>query len=114
MSSRTFVCWDCRTSTRVTMGGSPRCRSCGGMLHELGWRTRIPAKRDVRGWTELRQSLEKQSQARANSAEELRVRTIHDVEREILKLEARPATPQRTRHIKQLRRRLEKLRQAPS
>ena len=59
MSNRTYVCIDCRTSSRAAsacgLKTDYRCRLCSGELFEVSHRWRIPKRDDNKGWAELRQ-----------------------------------------------------------
>lgn len=55
MSSRTFVCFDCRTTERVPVGRWTRdCRKCRKPATYVYWKFSIPKKKDDDGWAELR------------------------------------------------------------
>jgi hypothetical protein len=57
MSSRTYICPDCRWARRAEaaywLNHNLRCPTCRGSLWELDKRWRIPRKSDAFGWKEL-------------------------------------------------------------
>lgn len=54
MSSRTFVCFDCRTTERVPASRIARlCRKCRKPAHHVYYKFKIPGRTDDRGWVVL-------------------------------------------------------------
>lgn len=54
MSSRTYVCFDCRTTERVpTSRIAKLCRKCRKPAHHVYYKFRIPGRTHDRGWTQL-------------------------------------------------------------
>jgi hypothetical protein len=54
VSSRTYVCFDCRTTERVAAPRiAKRCRKCRRAAHHVYYKFKIPARADDRGWSAL-------------------------------------------------------------
>ena len=114
MSSRSWVCFDCRKGVRREAdstsrpSGSPpvRCPDCGGPCTNLGYKRRIPKKRDAREWSRLRASLVDERRLAAEEGQRARTARKHAIERELAELRARPVCPDRSRLIRQLEARL--------
>ena len=111
MSSRTWVCFDCRKGVRRPADYSPgpasepevTCPDCGKDCVYLGYKIRVPARRDVAAWAELRDSLERQTLAQAEGRRTLDVKRRHELEQEIAKLQRRPSEPGRSQLVRRLR-----------
>ena len=70
MSKRTFVCFACRTTDRVSLFArvSRRCRKCRATAEHVYYKFRIPPADDDAGWAELMQKVRKVNDAiKANS-----------------------------------------------
>ena len=113
MSRRTGGCFACRltvrrpaTYGRETLTESVACPECGGECSNLGYRIRVPKRRDDRAWEELRAQFVGAKEERAKEAAEDSVRLRHRLEQRIAELESRPPDPQRGRLIRDLRRKL--------
>lgn len=72
-------------------------------------RLRLPVRDDVRAWRELRAKRRAARAARDAARQEAVVRRRHELERRIRALEARPATTDRARTVRLLRRQLANL-----
>ena len=115
MSSRSWICFDCRKGIRREAAYSQEpsndqvvsCPDCGGSCQYLGYKILVPPRRDVTAWEVLRKDL--YAAALADQAERIQaaVRKRHEIERQITELQTRPANPERTRLIRRLRRELE-------
>jgi hypothetical protein len=55
MSSRTYVCFDCKTAYREEFGKRRRCSGCQKECTALDWRARIPKTGDDKGWQRLQE-----------------------------------------------------------
>ena len=56
MSNRTFACFTCRTTERVSFARITRtCRKCHAPAEHVYYKFRIPRADDDRGWQELMQ-----------------------------------------------------------
>ena len=117
MCNATYVCFDCRLSSRwptwkdVTsfnpgeLGRRSelvRCRKCGKACIFLGPSVEIPPKRNVSGWKRLRERVAEIRSSLATKRFKDSVRWRHEWEQEIAKLKARPVNPQRDRLIKSI------------
>lgn len=47
--THTYVCWDCRRA----FSGKHKCCECGKDTMNLGWKPKIPKRKDDRGWAKL-------------------------------------------------------------
>ena len=55
MSNRTFVCFACRTTERVSLSRFTRnCRKCRAVAEHVYYKFRIPPADDDKGWADLR------------------------------------------------------------
>jgi hypothetical protein len=111
MSNITWVCFDCRQAVRRP-GYAPaavRCPSCGTKCRNIGYKIRLPSKRDAKAWQALRASLQEQAIADVEYSSIHRVRSIHGMEQEIARLEAMPVHPDRRKRIASLRRRIKEV-----
>ena len=101
MSSRTFICWPCRTSYRAdvyTQRDLRRCAECGEPISFVSEKVRIPKKDDDRGWEELR--------GRRRSAAADRLEDLKRLRRELMdraaELRSRPRNKERDAEIARL------------
>lgn len=54
MSNRTYVCFDCRTTERVSVARITRtCRKCRKQAEHVYYKFKIPKRADDAGWREL-------------------------------------------------------------
>jgi hypothetical protein len=113
MSSRTWACFACRltvrrpaTYGRETLTESVACPECGRECFNLGYKIRVPKRRDDRAWEELRAQIFDAEEEQAEEAAADSVRLQHTLEQRIAELESRPSDPQRERLIRDLRRQL--------
>ena len=113
MSKRTWACFDCRQSVRraARYGDAARnesvvCPECGGECANIGYKIPLPPRRDRRGWDDLRRQLVAEEHARSEEDKREVVVRRHQIEREIVELEARPRNSERARLVRELRRRL--------
>jgi hypothetical protein len=108
VSKTNWVCFDCREAVRRPgyTSAAVLCPVCGRQCRNIGDRLRLPSKRAIKGWEVLRASLQAQGIAAAERRQRYRVRSIHNIEREIARLVAMPANESRRKRISSLRKRL--------
>src|SRR5688572_30766036 len=108
MGTAAWVCFDCRTAVRrpTTFVGDVPCPACGKPSSYLGYKIPVPPKQKQREWSTLRDQLARERMERELAADASAVRSQHDLEQEIARLEAMPANEGRTKAIRLLRRRL--------
>lgn len=55
MSSKNWVCFDCRLTLRRGWGQKePLCPTCGKKCYYLGYKVRVPPENKVKEWEQLR------------------------------------------------------------
>jgi DNA-directed RNA polymerase subunit RPC12/RpoP len=108
MSNASYVCFDCRAAVRRSTPERAvvKCPSCGQRCQYLGRKIPVPPKSKVAAWRDLRASMATVRSNWAIRQERTAVRRRHDVEKQIVELEARPASPSRDRLLADLRREL--------
>ena len=108
MGTAAWVCFDCRTAVRrnTAFAGDVPCPSCGKLSSYLGYKIPVPPKDKQREWSALRDQLAKERMQRELAADAAAVRSRHDLEQEIARLEAMPANEGRSKAIRLLRRQL--------
>jgi hypothetical protein len=74
----------------------------------LGYKIPVPPRQKIREWSALREQLAREHIAREAQQDRQKIRSRHDLEQEIVRLEAMPANPGRNQAIGLLRRRLER------
>ena len=89
MSSRTFVCFACRTTDRVPFRRLTRdCRVCRSPEEHVYYKFRVPRADDDRGWSDLQRKVrEVNGKIKARAVAKLQ----HDAERYARLLETQPA-----------------------
>jgi hypothetical protein len=111
MSNYAWVCFSCRTASRRSpVAKNVRCRQCARPCECLGYKSPVPPKARAREWAALAEAFYGSRRRYSLCQQKLRVRRIHDTEREIARLELLPANEGRTDAIKRLRKQLEQLR----
>jgi hypothetical protein len=108
MANSSWVCFECRLAVwRPTQHvGDVPCAECGVACWRLGYRSPVPAKRDAAAWRVLREAEFTKQKQRATVSAEAHVRSRHELEQEIRRLEAMPVNAGRAKAIRGLRRRL--------
>ena len=108
MGTAAWVCFECRTAVRrsTVYSGDVPCPTCGKLCAYLGYKIPVPPKDKRREWAALRTQLSRERSQRELAADIAAVRKRHDLEQEIVRLEAMPANAGRARAIALLRRRL--------
>ena len=117
MSSRTWVCFECRQSVRRTAhcswdeerAAKILCPECRSPCVYLGYIIPLPPRRDVRAWEELNAQLVQERIDEREASQLMNVRRKHKLEKEIAKLEDRAQNPGLEALIKQLRKRLREI-----
>jgi hypothetical protein len=111
MANANWVCFHCRETVRRpwSLADNAKCPACGQVCRYVGTKIPIPAKRNAKGWRELREYLRDRRLAALERARIARVRQQHELEREIARREALPKTAGGTRTIQLLRKRLAEL-----
>ena len=111
MSMSNWVCFKCRLSARhpTQFKGVVLCTQCRAVCTPLGYKIPVPPKGKVREWDILYEQLQQSAINTSNIQKLQMVRCKHDLEQEIVKLETKPLNEGRTKAIKLLRKRLEKL-----
>lgn len=114
MSHRTWACFECRKGVRrPTKYGNEAlaqviaCPQCGRNCTHLGYKIPLPPRRDEKAWASLRAELLRSGLERQERSQQAAVRSRHQTEQEIRRLEERPDNAQRARLIRELRRRLD-------
>ena len=108
MGMAAWVCFDCRAAVRRNTQylGEVPCPICGKLCSYLGYKIPVPPKSKRREWSALQQKLARERSERDLAANEAAVRSRHDLEQEIARLEAMPPNEGRAKAIRLLRHRL--------
>lgn len=110
-SNYNWVCFECRFATRQakTHKEKPKCHSCGKDCVCLGYKIRIPKKRDSKGWKKL-QALVKQinSNRLETKMASLRFR-ISQLKNEIQRLSSKEENKDRNKLIHLLKEELDRI-----
>ena len=108
MSNHHWVCFHCREAVRRPgPAKNVRCPACGEPCNNLGTKVPVPPKSKLAVWKALETDYFARRRAWAALVRQRAVRWKHDIEREILKLEALPDNDGRHSLLKQLRADLE-------
>jgi hypothetical protein len=105
MSNASWVCFDCRTTVRRptfrrTVVLCPECRQ---RCFCLGRKIPVPPKANIAAWNKLRQAMQTLTADWQVRSEKSAVARRHEIERQLVALESKPAEPSRARQIKKLR-----------
>ena len=105
MSNKKWVCFACRTAVRRSQGGTSDvlCPECGKQCSYIGYKIPVPPKAKVREWKQLQEQLHQDKSKTEIARTQSLVRRKHELEREIVRLDAMPKNEGRTKAIKQLR-----------
>jgi hypothetical protein len=90
-AKHTFVCFDCQTAyRRLKREAIPVCGKCGKECRRLGWKIKLPPKRDVKAWAQLREDYFKALKEFESAIAVERVRSRHQLERERVRFRNNP------------------------
>src|SRR5690348_17148847 len=107
MSNFAWVCFDCRmTVRRHGSADNVRCSGCAQPCDCLGYKVPIPAKTKTKAWEAMRERFYRRRREYWLKAQESNVRSTHDIEREIVRLEAMPRSRGRSVRVTYLKKRL--------
>lgn len=111
MNNKKWVCFGCRAAVRRSQGDVSEvlCPECGKPCTYLGYKIPVPPKSKVREWKLLQEQLNQQKKETTVAKTQTLVRRKHELEREIVRLEAMPKNEGRTKAVKLLRKKLEGL-----
>jgi hypothetical protein len=113
MSSRAFLCWNCRTCYRADIHTETELRRCAQCGQELAWvshRVRVPPKDDAAAWRALQTDLAKRAGERSRAQAVRSVRRQHEIERQLADIRSRPSNVGRRSLIRELEKELASLR----
>jgi len=107
MSHRSWVCFACRKGVRRDAWGpdapsSVTCPDCGSACTNVGYKLRIPRRRDAKEWSLLEDSVRGARVQEAEARQRERVQRRHRLERAIADLRERPANRDREQLIQRL------------
>ncbi|WP_444902032.1 hypothetical protein ACJJIG_02740 [Microbulbifer sp. SSSA007] len=117
-----WVCFDCRVSTRrhtwkgityycpdtIGMEGDVKCQHCGSVMKFIGPTIRVPAKRKIKEWQQLREEILAFRQDYFRERRALMVEAVHEAKKNIEKLKRRPFNKEREKLIREYERNLAK------
>ena len=108
MSKRNWVCFDCRSVVRreAYTVDSVVCAACSGPRVNLGYKIPILAKTRAKDWELLREQYFASQRAAARVQREAEQERRRDLQKEIERLESRPANPGRLKAAQLLRKKL--------
>lgn len=82
------------------------CPECGKQCSYIGYKIPVPPKSKVREWKQLQEQLRQEKSKTEIVKTQSLVRRKHELEREIVRLEAMSKNEGRTKAVKQLRKKL--------
>ncbi|MGC4093248.1 MAG: hypothetical protein QM756_36235 [Polyangiaceae bacterium] len=110
-SNHNFVCFECRANVRrpKLVEVAPLCPQCGRECTNVGYKIPIPPKDDLAAWQQLYTKLREAKLRLVLNEEKSRVVLVHELERQLERLESQPTNPGRERTIHELKKRLDDL-----
>jgi len=107
-SNHNYVCFDCRIAVRrsKTATALPLCAQCGRECKDLGYKIPLPPKADVDAWQDLYVGLRETKRRSVERQAVKRVALVHDLQRQLARLEGLPVNPGRANTISELRKQL--------
>ncbi len=111
MSNETWACFECRETVRRPgyARAAVLCPGCGKACKNLGHKLRMPSKRHSKAWQELLSSLQEARITAKEYEQQVRLKTMRELNAEIARLEAKGTNAGREKQIRLLRRQLAKL-----
>jgi uncharacterized Zn finger protein (UPF0148 family) len=108
MSNRKHVCFACRVAVRRDTNSTKevKCPSCGKTAVNIGYKIPLPAKSKTSEWQLLFEQIHKEQMDQDVSLKKENVRLVHDLEKEIQKIESLPTNEGRAALLKQLKKKL--------
>jgi hypothetical protein len=108
MSNKKWVCFGCRVAVRRPQSDKAEvlCSECGKPCSYIGYKIPVPPKGKVREWKLLQEQLHSERSRKEIAITKSQVRRKHELEQEIVRLEAMPKNEGRTKAVKQLRKKL--------
>ena len=107
MSSRTYVCVNCRWARRAVaaygLNTKYRCPKCQGSLFELEWRWRIPRKSNDKAWKALGAKVDSDSEIGLIRRRAIGADRVARLDEQITQVEKQRNSPQKSAKLKQLR-----------
>lgn len=114
-SNHNFVYFECRVNVRRSKLAevSPVCPQCGHQCTNLGYKIRVPPKAELAAWDRLYADLREAKRRFVTTQQENKVALTHELERRLQLLELRAVNSGRRRTIRDLKKRLDELKQHP-
>ncbi len=104
MSNHHWVCFSCREAVRrPDAATNVRCPTCGEHCNDLGTNVPVPPKAKLALWKTLQAEYFARRRAWSALVRQRAVRKKHDIEREILRIEAMPVNEGRQSMLKRLK-----------
>ncbi|HNQ79425.1 MAG TPA: hypothetical protein PLA03_13785 [Acidobacteriota bacterium] len=108
MSNRNYICFKCRTTVRREDNAERevKCPHCGANTENIGYKIPIPPKVKIKVWQNLEEQLKNESLSATANEKKFKAKRMHDIEKELEKLEALPENEGRKALIKKLKQEL--------
>lgn len=108
MMNATWACFDCREAVRRPHYWLKRipCPKCGHAMGYLGFRIRIPAKRQANEWRKLSKMITGPDGSLTRARDRQRLQMMTELQNEIARLEATPKNKTRDASIRRHRKQL--------
>jgi len=106
MSSRTYICYDCRTSKRAEaaygLNTDFRCPICQAKMIELSRKWRIPKKGDDKEWNKLAIKTKTENTAWLSKRHEIGMKMLGEIDMKIENAKLRKDSSGKNYKLKQL------------